>query len=62
MLYNKKIFLIKIVQKKEKKQQNKSRKIKQRKTWGKMKTKQKSIKETCQGNYEKKRFYNLSNL
>ena len=63
MLYDKKMFLMKIVQIKrnkedKNKEQKKSRKIRERKKWGKMKKSKKCIKEICQGNcnYQKKRF------
>ena len=61
MLYDKKMFLMKIVQIKrnkedKNKEQKKSRKIRERKNWGKMKKNKKCINEICQGNYQKKRF------
>ena len=61
MLYDKKMFLMKIVQIKrnkedKNKEQKKSRKIRERKNWGKIKKKQKCINEICQDNYQKKRF------
>ena len=68
MLYDKKMFLIKIVQVKrnkevENKQQKKSRKIRERKKWGKMKNKKNNVSmKFVKVTMKRKGLYNLSNL
>ena len=67
MLYDKKMFLVKIVQIKRNKEvenkQKKSRKIRERKKWGKMKNKKNNIsKEFVKVTMKRKDLYNLSNL
>ena len=67
MLYDKKMFLVKIVQIKRNKEvenkQKKSRKIRERKKWGKMKNKKNNIsKKFVKVIMKRKGLYNLSNL
>ena len=67
MLYDKKMFLVKIVQikrnKEVKNKQKKSRKIRERKKWGKMKNKKNNMsKEFVKVTMKRKDLYNLSNL
>ena len=67
MLYDKKMFLVKIVQikrnKEVKNKQKKSRKIRERKKWGKMKNKKNNIsKKFVKVTMKRKGLYNLSNL
>ena len=67
MLYDKKMFLVKIVQIKRNKEvenkQKKSRKIRERKKWGKMKNKKNNIsKKFVKVTMKRKGLYNLSNL
>ena len=67
MLYDKKMFLVKIVQIKRNKEvenkQKKSRKIRERKKWGKMKNKKNNVSmKFVKVTMKRKGLYNLSNL